>query len=243
MTTNVFSIIPSHKIMACDSRWSYETDKFLYYIDDSGYDKIIFNGVIVAVFAGKANVIELFKKWISSGCKDTIPNPNGISIIAYNTLTDEPFTRNHSFTYPSNKNPQVLFSGSGAFDAMRSWEKCNDCIKSVENACLTDVYTGGSVKFLNVLSLEHNILNEQTQLSDLFDLLKERGFVMRKHAKQLNTIAEPIKTAMNDPEILKDVNVFSSGEASFEAPAPEAMIEWQENEIQELLDFFQSCNK
>lgn len=65
MTTNVFSIIPSHKIMACDSRWSYETDKFLYYIDDSGYDKIIYNGVIVAVFAGKANVIELFKKWIN----------------------------------------------------------------------------------------------------------------------------------------------------------------------------------
>ena len=160
-----------------------------------------------------------------------------------NTLTDEPFTRNHNFTYPSNKNPQVLFSGSGAYDAMRSWEKCNDCIKSVENACLTDVYTGGSVKFLNVLSLEHNILSEQTQLSDLFDLLKERGFVMRKHAKQLNTIAEPIKTAMNDPEILKDVNGFSSGEASFEAPAPEAMIEWQENEIQELSDFFQSCNK
>lgn len=27
--------------------------------------------------------------------------------------------------------------------------------------------------------------------------LKERGFVMRKHAKQLSTIAEPIKMAMN----------------------------------------------
>lgn len=66
---------------------------------------------------------------------------------------------------------------------------------------------------------------------------------MRKHAKQLNSIAEPIKTAMNDPEILKDVNGFSLGEATFETPAPEAMIEWQENEIQELSDFFQSCNK
>lgn len=48
---------------------------------------------------------------------------------------------------------------------------------------------------------------------------------MRKHAKQLSNIAEPIKTAMNDPEILKDVNGFSLGEASFETPAPEAMIE------------------
>lgn len=73
--------------------------------------------------------------------------------------------------------------------------------------------------------------------------LKERGFVMRKHAKQLSTIAEPIKMAMNDPEILKDVNGFSLGKASFETPAPEAMIEWQENEIQELSDFFQSGNK
>ena len=73
--------------------------------------------------------------------------------------------------------------------------------------------------------------------------LFNRGFVMRKHAKQLNSIAEPIKTAMNDPEILKDVNGFSLGEATFETPAPEAMIEWQENEIQELSDFFQSCNK
>lgn len=66
---------------------------------------------------------------------------------------------------------------------------------------------------------------------------------MRKHAKQLNTIAEPMKTAMNNPEILKDVNGFSLGKASFDTPAPEAMIEWQENEIQELSDFFQSCNK
>ena len=66
---------------------------------------------------------------------------------------------------------------------------------------------------------------------------------MRKHAKQLNTIVEPIKTAMNNPEILKDVNGFSSGEASFETPASEAMIEWQKNEIQELSDFFQSYNK
>ena len=32
---------------------------------------------------------------------------------------------------------------------------------------------------------------------------------MRKHATQLNTIAEPIKTAMNNPEILKDMNGFS----------------------------------
>ena len=59
----------------------------------------------------------------------------------------------------------------------------------------------------------------------------------------MNTIAEPIKTAMNDPEILKDVNDFSLGEASFETPAPEAMIEWQDNETQSLSDFFQSYNK
>lgn len=52
-----------------------------------------------------------------------------------------------------------------------------------------------------------------------------------------------MKIAMNNPEILKDVNEFSSGEASFETPAPEAMIEWQKSEIQELLEFFQSCNK
>ena len=62
-------------------------------------------------------------------------------------------------------------------------------------------------------------------------------------AKQLNNIAEPIKTTMNDSEILKDVNGLSSGETSFAIPAPEAMIEWKEDEIQKLSDFFQSCNK
>lgn len=66
---------------------------------------------------------------------------------------------------------------------------------------------------------------------------------MRKHATQLNTIAELIKTAMNNPENLKDMNGFSLGEVSFETPAPEAMIEWQKNEIQSLSDFFQSYNK
>lgn len=243
MTTNVFSLIQSYKIMACDSRWSYETERFLYYVDDSGYEKIVFTERMVAIFAGKANIIELFKRWINNGFVDSMPNPNGISIIAYDILRDEFFTRNHRFAYPSDNNPQVLFSGSGAFDAMRSWEKHNNCIQAVQDACLTDIYTGGMVKFFNVLSQEHNIPFVQTPLSDLFNLLKERGFVMRKHAKQLNAIAEPIKTAMNDPEILQDLSGLSSSEASFDAPAPEAMIEWQEDEIQKLSEFFLRCKK
>ena len=48
---------------------------------------------------------------------------------------------------------------------------------------------------------------------------------------------------MNDPEILQDLGGLSSSEASFDAPAPEAMIEWQEDEIQKLSEFFLRCKK
>ena len=95
--------------MACDSRWSYETDEFLYYIDDSGYEKIVFTEKMVAIFAGKANVIEHFKEWINNGLSGNMPNPNSISIIAYNIADNKYFTRNHRFAYPSDKTPKHYF--------------------------------------------------------------------------------------------------------------------------------------
>ena len=39
-------------------------------------------------------------------------------------------------------------------------------------------------------------------------------------------------------KFLKDVNSFLSREASFETPASEAMIEWQENENSRIVRFF-----
>ncbi len=61
MTTNVCNLLPDSKVFACDSRWSYETDDFFYYIDDSGYDKICYTDKVLAVFAGNASVIDSLK--------------------------------------------------------------------------------------------------------------------------------------------------------------------------------------
>lgn len=243
MTTNVCSFIPNSKIFACDSRWSYETDKFFYFIDDSGYDKICHTKKFVAVFAGNSYVIEKFKNWINDGCpKDAMPSPNEISIIVYNLVNGKHFARNHSFTLLSGNNIDVLFSGSGSFDAIRSWKTHKCAEQAVRDACITDLYTGGTVKFFNLQSHQHNIQANQLPYSQLFKILSTEGFVMNKQTQPLNTAtAYPIKDVISNPEIAQDLFALQSGKASLNAPAPEAEIEWSEQEIQDLSDFFQQC--
>lgn len=43
---------------------------------------------------------------------------------------------------------------------------------------------------------------------------------------------------MDNPEVTKDLEDLFSGKTSFDAPAAEAMISWQKDEIQRLEDFF-----
>lgn len=242
MTTNVFSLLPHSMIMACDSRWSYETENFIYYIDDSGFDKIIYNHNMVAVFAGNAKVIDQFKIWINNNLVSEMPRPDGISIIAYNFKRQTYFARNHTFEYPSKENAEALFSGSGSADAMKSWIKHKSCIRSIQDACLTDLYTGGSIKYFDIVSKMHNISDIQLPFLALFQTLKQEGFVIRKNPIQLTTtMAEPIQSAIQDIEVANDLNALANGEASLDAPAPEALIPWNKEEISALSDFFKTC--
>lgn len=242
MTTNVLSLLPQTKMLACDSRWSYETERFFYYIDHSGYDKIAYTDKMVAIFAGNASVIEQLKKWIKSNLIGKMPDPNDTSIIAYNLVNQTYFARNHSFSYPSSEEPEALFSGSGSFDAIRSWKIHRSPIRSVQDACLTDLYTGGEVKFFDLISRQNNLQKEQLPISALFTLLSEEGFVIRKQTQSLiGEVAISMKEAVNDPEIVHDLHALKSGQASFNAPAPEAMIKWHEEEINNLETFFQNC--
>lgn len=239
MTTNVCNLLPDSKVFACDSRWSYETDDFFYYIDDSGYDKICYTDKVLAVFAGNASVIDSFKIWINNGCIGDMPSPEGASIIVYNFVDDTHFKRNHSFTLPSKDVVEVIFSGSGTRDAIRSWRSNKCAVQAVKDACVTDLYTGGREKFFDIQSRNNNISSTQLELSQLFNLLLREGFVMKKQVYQ--TMPYPLKDCVNDPEIRNDLFALSSGKASFDAPSPEAEMKWDEEEVQELNLFFQKC--
>lgn len=242
MTTNVCNLLSHSLVFACDSRWSYETDKFFYYIDNSGYDKICHTDKLIAVFAGNASVIEEFKYWIHNSLIGEMPSPQETSIIAYNRVKKSYFARNHSFVLPSPDNLEAIFSGSGSRDAMRSWKNNKCAEQAVRDACITDLYTGGSVKFFNILSGQHNISDAQLPLSELFNLLSTEGFVMKKQTPQLNTATiYPLKEVIDDPEIANDLFALKSGKASFDAPSPEAEMLWSKDEIQALSDFFQEC--
>jgi hypothetical protein len=50
MTTNIYD--GNAKIMACDSRWSIPYGNWVFYLDDSGYEKIHRHTSYSLMFAG-----------------------------------------------------------------------------------------------------------------------------------------------------------------------------------------------
>jgi len=245
LTTNIFDrVIPK---LASDSRWSISINdsagmqKFICYIDDSGCDKIISVNGISYMFAGNAALIQKWKDWLLSNPNSSKDMPDmedsnnptqiNIAICAVNEITHKIEIECRQV----NKLPDVISTGTGGEFALECWKINKDPCKAVNSAIQKDPYSGGAVKFINLLDNSHNLQNNASFI-DIINLMREEGFIMYS-SKQSSPI-RVAEAAKNDSDVLDLVNNLASGNANICAPYPGMDTPWSDEEKVELKTSF-----
>lgn len=225
MTTNVLDL--RNGMAASDSRWSTRVGPFFFYVDDTGFDKIIPKNHFVFVFAGDSALIQEWKDWAENLPVNAHLWPDeerfGRSVAV--TLTDTS-TGNILFEREQIGTAEARFAGSGAGHAYECWMRNFDPIKAVESAMFIDLCSGGEVKFFG-FDRKTNVSN-CTRIDKLRNKLFDTGYVMRTDGKP---VAYPIReAAANDAELTKAVNEIMSGEQNLVAPCDSMYKPWTSDE-------------
>lgn len=228
MTTNVYDY--GAGVFASDSRWSKIIGDWIVYIDDTGYDKIVFDDTLAMLFAGDMPPIEKWKQWFLNGRISTPPvaHLKGISICIAEMKTGKfVFDSGHSLRSGDSR-----FAGTGAPHAMNCWDMNKDARKAVETATTLDVCSGGKVVYLERISLGTNVANCESH-DRVYEQLKERGMM-----KNLKETRQPVllKDAVNDPVANGIAKQFMSGQNTLCAPFPGMHEDWTEEKKQELIN-------
>lgn len=225
MTTNVLDL--RNNMAASDSRWSSRVGPFFFYVDDTGFDKMIARGYVVFVFAGDARLIQEWKDWAVNlpNNADVLPDyeRDGRSIAVTLTNMD---TGELMFEREQIGNEEARFAGSGAVHACDCWNRNFDPIKAVQSAMYIDLCSGGEVKFFG-FDRQTNVQN-CTRIEALGQKLLDMGYVMRTDGK---SVVVPIRdAAANDPEVAKVIGGVMSGEHPLVAPCESMYKPWTQDE-------------
>lgn len=225
VTTNVFDA--KNKILASDSRWSIGTDFAIIYVDDTDFDKVAIGRDLSFTFAGNAQKIGEWKKWLTSTARmvQEFPSPEGISICAVEMVNFEMV-----FKRGQQEVEDAFFAGTGTEPASVCWKSNKDARRSVETAKMIDRYSGGNVKYFEMLHNSHN-LSEQVTYECSIEKLKERGIVMYHQQQQTVSLKE---ASANDPRVAAITSKIMSGEVSLNAPCPSVHTNWSEQEKESL---------
>lgn len=233
MTTNIYDA--DTRKVASDSRWSIDGQRFIVWVDDSGFDKIVIAIGHAFVFAGDARLIQEWKDWIANPDRFDVPKPpvqfpDGDRAIAL-CIVDESGTK-IVFEYGQDIVQDGLrLAGTGSIHALSCWKVNKDPCKAIATASQTDVFSGGEVKFFDAKNGSSNLNNFAT-LDEMHRDLLSRGTVMYKQSPS-QTI--PIKdAAKNDPEVRALVQGVESGAISASAPCDSMHNRWPQNKIEEL---------
>lgn len=239
MTTNVTDL--TQWLMASDSRWSLDTEKFMIYADDTGFGKIIEHGRYALMFAGSSVIIQLWKEWLRSSptILPDIPNPGAVCLV---DLREKKlmFERGQDI-----RNPDVRIAGSGSIHAMACWGTNKDARMAVESAKRSDIFSGGRVRFICANTGEKDVedvcgadhLNKQ--------VIPMGGLVMYK-VPSGETTGSPVavsEASMKDPEVKQVVARLESGAVALSAPCDGMYNQWTCEEtdafrlaLQEMID-------
>lgn len=227
MTTNVFD--SQAKIIASDSRWSFGTDFAIFYVDDTGFDKVVVGEDLSFMFAGNAERIGVWKEWLASPARVVMPmpHPNGIAICAVEMT-------GHTVAYKRGQQVvgDAFFAGTGTEPASGCWKVNRDAKRAVETAKAIDVYSGGDVKFFEIPSSKHNLGPQATYQSSV-DQLKKRGMVMYIQSSERKSVSIQEASA-NDPRVRDVAERIISGELKLTAPCPSVHTDWSDDEVNEL---------
>lgn len=233
MTTNVCDV--SVGMLTSDSRWSRETGEWIIYVDDTGYDKIVFDAKLAFLFAGDMVNIDAWKQWVVNGRTGPMPLSylQRMSVIQVDINTGKVIFQSHQFLNSSfGVSVKALYAGTGAPSAKKCWDTNKCAATAVESAKLDDMLSGGTVVYLNRKTKGTNVTNGKSA-SDVIQQAKEKGMIMHKTSGQAPV---PVKVAANDvsnPAAQAVANLVLSGGVSFSAPFPEIDAPWSEEKVKE----------
>lgn len=231
MTTNVYDL--GFGLLTTDSRWSLQDGHIIAYVDDTGYDKLVYDNQLAILFAGDLCKIEEWKSWFKAGRIDNPPtDTTGISMIICNVINgDKVFNSDYLLESHEGNKLVALYGGSGSSYAKDCWE-VNKCAATAVNTAMSyDVKSGGKVVFFNRVDFDNNIDNS-TDINDIRNIFIERGMMINT-----NTLERvSIKDAANDTnDAFKNMaNRVISGNVELSAPFPGMTQPWTNEKKEEL---------
>lgn len=182
------------------------------------------------MFAGSSAIIQSWKEWLRSGPTSlpNIPDPGAVCLV---DLKEKilMFERGQDI-----QNHDVRIAGSGSIHAMACWNANKDARRAVESAKRSDIFSGGTVRFIcantgekdieDVCSADH--LNKQ--------VIPMEGLVMYKFSSGKTTVGPmPVSEAsMKDPEVKQAIDRLVSGATALSAPCDGMYNEWTSEETE-----------
>jgi hypothetical protein len=231
MTTNAIS--RQSRLLATDSRWSLlekRTGK-LYFVDDTGFDKMADRRMGSIICAGDAQLIQQWREWfltpvlnrhMQPPVERTGPRGQNHSInisVIYKPDAKVAF----SFGWYLDFEDEAKFSGTGASYAKESYSLRRCCKTSVENAAKRDPMTGGEVKYVDMLNDRNNLSRQRMTVANVHEQLNSRGYVM-----DMNT--GKVTHASSDPALSTVAQGLKAGLLNLSAPTAHPELEWTDTE-------------
>lgn len=225
MTTNVFC--KKNNVLASDSRWSFKLREngqvfAVAYVDDTGYDKIVYDEDTGYIFAGPGDVIERWRQWAMSPNQPVLKRPavaDDFAICMTDLETGEILMEHGQKVSDAD----CRTAGTGAKPAYDCWTVNKDARRAVQSATKHDHLSGGTVKFLIGANRSNN-LDLTIPVGAVNECFLTKGMVM-----YVNSHQQPVpvaQAASSDPRIADVLKKAASGEVSAEAPSGYDPVVW-----------------
>lgn len=225
MTTNVFDQDKNH--LATDSRWSYSvkgkhgTDlpDIVGFVDDTGFDKIVFDDTTAYMFAGDGALISQWRdrilaRSLMDGRRPGVARNFAICMVR---RSDAFIVMEHGQQISGGP---FRFAGTGAEPAYECWKVNGDPQKAVQSAQLLDRASGGDVKYFDGKSSRHNI-DFSVGFAEIAEQFLKKGRIM--YTNQSIPVADAVK---NDPRAEEFVSRIRAGTIQAEAPSGYDPVIW-----------------
>jgi hypothetical protein len=220
MTTTVCDM--ESRVLTTDSRWSWQTDRAILYVDDVGFEKMLYADGAVYQFAGNSAVIQQWKDFMSTqpGSSTDRPTLDGISLVVYD-LNNHAVVLAHNCFHIGEPGqiPRSIFSGTGMVHALPAWTLHRCAYQAIDHAVSMDPFSGGPTKFFETNERQHNLM-DVIRVGDINRALPSKGYVMTKPNVETK-LGEPVsasEAAANDPAIKELVDKIAQGQMAPSAP-------------------------
>ena len=241
MTTNVRDSLA--KKFVADSRWSVDLrphQNAILYIDDAAYGKILKTTSLAYMFAGSSQVIDQWKSNIAkaeqnrqhSDWRGLDVNGMAVSIVS---LSDSlvVYEYGHQIRLPDPTASEASFAGTGSYHASSCWKNNRDPVRAVETAKKIDIFTGGSINYLDFLTGQHNLAPD-ISLKDLRHRLTTKGMVMNLDTNTISQAAA-LQSAKEQAQMEAILAKIRSGQIPPIAPCDAVHNKWSAEEHDKLI--------